>query len=326
MSQICVLGASGFVGSRVVPSLIKQGHIVRCGSRRPEQQLSSHANQQWVEADVTKPETLATAFEGCDTLIYLVHQMRASGGDLIERERQSAENVTKCAQQAGLSHIVYLGGPTPQGNASKHLEARTITGEILRNSPIPATELKAGMIVGHGSESWLIVRDLVARLPYMVLPAWLKTKSAPIDIDDVIFALTFCATHEPKGSMSYQLPGPEILSGEQILTRVGAVLGWQPRVINFPYLTPRLSSHWIRLVTRADMRIATELVEGLTSDLLMSEPTLWDAIDFTSVTPFDTAVRKALAAEGPHELSPMYRLWEKSVRSLAPALNYRFST
>ena len=272
-----------------------------------------------------KPETLANAVKGCDTIVYLVHQMRSSGADLIERERQSAVNVTNAAYKANVSHIVYLGGPTPRDNTSRHLKARTVTGEVLRGGPVPATELKAGMIVGHGSESWLIVRDLVARLPYMILPAWLKTKSAPIDIDDVIFALTYCATQKPAESNNYQLPGPEILSGEEILTRVGAVLGWQPRVINFPYLTPRLSSHWIRLVTRADMRIATEIVEGLTSDLLMDEPTLWDAIDFTSTMPFDTAVRKALSAENPGELSPLYRLWEKSVRSLAPTLNYRFA-
>jgi uncharacterized protein YbjT (DUF2867 family) len=153
------------------------------------------------------------------------------------------------------------------------------------------------MIIGAGSASWTIVRDLAARLPAMVLPAWLAHRSEPVALDDVVAALAAGGSLELPRSTWWDLPGPEALSGREILLRVAAVMGRRPILFRVPLVTPRLSSHWIRLVTRADYRLARELVEGLTSDLLATRPGFWSAAGLPPPLALEEAALRALAAE-----------------------------
>jgi uncharacterized protein YbjT (DUF2867 family) len=235
--------------------------------------------------------------EGCGTAYYLVHGMASAKLGWADEELRWAEDFAEAAGQAGLRRVVYLGGVAPRGGPSEHLRSRLDTGEVLRAGPVPCLELRAGMIIGAGSASWTIVRDLAARLPGMILPAWLANRSEPAAVDDVVAALVAGTRTALPSSTWWDLPGPEPLSGKEILLRVAAVMGRRPVLLDVPLLTPRLSSHWIRLVTRVDVGLARELVEGLTSDLLATRPGFWDAAGLPAPLALEEAARRAFAAE-----------------------------
>lgn len=253
--------------------------------------------------------------EGCQAAFYLIHGM-AGGKGYADVERRSAIVFRDAAARAGVKRIIYLGGIRPNGTPSRHLESRLRTGEILRSGPVPTLELQATMVIGGGSESWRIVRDLAARLPFMILPRWLDNRSQPIAIDDVTFALAKALQVPLEGSVALPLPGPEVLSGRDILLRTAHLLGSHPRAIRVPIVTPRLSSYWITLVTRADQRISEELVEGLRCDLVAESEGFWRLAPEYPRIPFDDAARAALLEEQ-RELSLRSRLAEIVIRTLA---------
>jgi uncharacterized protein YbjT (DUF2867 family) len=314
--KVVVCGASGFVGRHVVIALKERGADVVCGSRNPDRARTSFPDQKWITLDIEQPETLRSAFRGADAVIYLVHHMRKDG-DLESVEVQSAKNVRDEATACGVRRIVYLGAPEARGgDASEHLRARLRTGEVLRTGATSVVELRAGMVVGTGSESWVIVRDLALRLPIMVLPRWLRSRSQPIGIDDVVTAILHAVDMNQDGSRWFDLPGPEALSGRDVLARVAAVAGLRPFMIDVPVLTPSLSSHWIRLVTRADYTVARKLVDGLTGDLVAPDRGFWTELPGLKQTPFDEAVRRALASEQREDLGTLGRGMERATRLL----------
>jgi uncharacterized protein YbjT (DUF2867 family) len=269
---------------------------VRCATRDPGRATRSHAGLDWVELDVNRRDTVERAMRGARAAIYLVHAM-GGGPGYEERECAAARGFAQTAARAGLERIVYLGGVAPRGRPSRHLASRLRTGELLRAGEVPVFELRASMIVGHGGTSWQIVRDLAARLPAMVLPKWLSSRTAPIAIDDVVEAITATLSLPRDAAGIYDLPGPEVLSVKEILIRIAAVRGTRPLTIDVPVLTPRLSSYWLELVTSADHRVARELVEGLSSDLLASRRNFWDLLPQHPLVPFDEAARRALAED-----------------------------
>jgi len=175
-------------------------------------------------------------------------------------------------------------------------------------------ELRASMIIGRESASWQIVRDLAARLPAMILPSWTQTKSQPIWIGDVIVALTAALDLELEGSAYFNIPGPEVLTVEEILAGTARVLGNEPWKVDVPLLSPRLSSYWLRFVTRADTALARELIEGLKYDLVAREDLLWDEIEHAALTPLAEAAHREL--EAPAGMSA--RFVERAVRAMAP--------
>lgn len=312
---VVVCGARGFVGSNLVDRLVANGRTVRAGTRSPDSARRARPDLDWVALDVESPKTLDAAFEGADAVVYLVHQMRADSPDLEALEKASARNALEAAERAGVRRIVYLGAPS--GNRSPHLNARLATGEILRGGSVSTVELRAGMVVGVGSESWWIVRDLAMRLPVMVLPSWLKSRSQPIGLDDVVAALE-CALDLPEDHAGwYDLPGPETLSAREILDRVAAVRGMRPVMVPIPILTPDLSSHWIRLITRADTTIARKLVHGLTGDLVAPDDGFWAVCPHLERTPIDVAIARALESEDPSEIPRFWRGMERVVRTVA---------
>ena len=308
---VVVAGATGFVGHHLLPALRAAGYPVRGGTRDPDGARARDPDTDWVQLDVEDPASLRAALRGADALVYLVHQMRGHGADLLSEERTAAQRVLAAAEDAGLRRIVYLGGPAPRGPASEHLAARLETGRVLRSGTVSTVELQAAMIIGPGSESWLIVRDLALRLPVMVLPRWLARRSQPIGIDDVVTAIVRCVGLDEAGSACLPLPGPETLSARQILLSIAAEVGTRPLMVPVPVLTPSLSSHWIRLVTRADYGIARQLVDGLTCDLVADPDDFWARCPDLEPTPLSEVIAATLRAEAPGSMPPWQLRWER---------------
>jgi uncharacterized protein YbjT (DUF2867 family) len=292
-----VTGATGFVGRSLVPALLARGHAVVAASRRPPPVGSDATGVEWRTCDLHRPETLPTAFAGVGIAYYLVHSMGGGRGDFRELERRAAEAFVHAAARAGVERIVYLGGPAPRGRPSEHLRSRLEVGEILRAGPVPTVELRASMVIGNGSTSWLIVRDLAMRLPAMVLPKWLSSRTRPVALEDVLVALVEAGRMPLDASAWFDLPGPEVMTGRQILERIAALRGRRIPAVPVPLLTPWVSALWLKLVTRADFSLARELVLGLGEDLLPADDGFWQRIGHTRLTSFDDAARAALASE-----------------------------
>ncbi|HEX6837990.1 MAG TPA: NAD(P)H-binding protein [Polyangia bacterium] len=215
---ILVTGATGFVGRAVEPALVAAGWRTRCLTRNAARARVRRPTLDWVEGDVADDESCARALAGCTAALYLVHGI-GEGKHLRRREVAAARTFARQASAAALLRIVYLGGVAPAGRASEHLQSRLEVGATLRAGAVPCVELRASMIIGHGSLSWLIVRDLAARLPVMVLPRWLESRTEPLAIDDAVVALVRALDVPLDGSAWFDVPGPEALSGRQSSTR-----------------------------------------------------------------------------------------------------------
>jgi len=294
---ILLTGATGFVGGAVRPALAAMGWHVRCLTRDVARARERQPALDWVGGNVGDAASCARALDGCQAALYLVHGI-GEGADYQRREVAAATTFGQAAATAGVERIVYLGGVAPPSAGSEHLRSRLHVGQTLRASPVTTIELRASMIVGHGSLSWLIVRDLAARLPVMVLPQWLKSRTQPVAIADVVIALVRALDLPAAASVSFDLPGPLALSGKEILEETARVMGLpHPRMIEVPLLTPRLSSLWVRFVTRADWSVAREVVVGLVDDLLARDDRFWGLIDHPDRLTFAEAASIALSAE-----------------------------
>ena len=291
-----ITGATGFIGRALMLALSGRGQQVIAASRGTGQ---ARAGVEWRSFDLLRPDTHPAALTGAGVAYYLAHSMGGGHADFRALERRAAEAFVSSAAAAGVERIVYLGGPQPLGPPSEHLRSRLEVGEILRAGPIPTVELRASMVIGNGSASWQIVRDLAMRLPVMVLPRWLRSRTRPVALPDVIVALTAAAELPLERSAWFDLPGPEILSGRQILERIGALRGRRILALDVPLLTPRLSALWLKLVTRTDYTLARELVAGLGEDLLPKDERFWQLIGHTRLVSFDEAARRAMADERP---------------------------
>jgi uncharacterized protein YbjT (DUF2867 family) len=310
--RVLLTGATGFVGAHLHPRLAARGFEVIGGTRDPEKAQKRFVGRTFRAIDVHDEASVRAGLTGIDAAVYLVHSM-ADSADYARLESEAAERFARVAGEARVSRIVYLGGARPCGPASQHLQSRLQTGEILRAGPVPTLELQASMIIGAGSESFRMVRDLAARLPVMLLPRWLETKSQPIALDDVLVAIERSLELPLAASMACALPGPEVLSAREILERTSRMLGMDARMWGVPFVTPRLSSYWITLITRADVHVSRELVEGLRWDLVSADAGFWRMLPEHPLVPFDEAVRRALAGEE-QGLSVRGRITERVLR------------
>ena len=313
-----VTGATGFIGGALVPALRARGLRVVAASRRPRAGPLEGEAVQWRVCDLLDPRTLPAALEGVDVVYYLVHSMGGGRSDFRKLERRAATGLASAAADAGVERIVYLGGPAPRGPPSEHLQSRLQVGEILRGRA-RTIELRASMVVGPGSASWRIVRDLAMRLPFMVLPTWLRSRTCPVALEDAIAALAAAADVPLEASTWFDLPGPETLTGWQLLERIAAIKGRRIRAVHVPLLTPRLSALWLRLVTRTDYSLARELALGLREDLLPADARYWRLIGRDRLVPFDEAARRALEGEvrGREAWERLARLEERLVGLVA---------
>ncbi|MEA2194927.1 MAG: hypothetical protein QOG42_1361 [Solirubrobacteraceae bacterium] len=296
-----VAGATGFIGGTLVRRLLDDGVAVRAlvrDRRRTRALPVDDPRLELHEGDVLSPETLAGAGDGIDVAYYLVHSMGrgSDGGDFEEREARAAQAFAQMCAAAGVARVVYLGGLGDEPG-SKHLRSRDATARMLAEHGPPLTYFRAGMVVGPGSESYRTLRHLVARLPIMIAPRWLSTPTQPIDIDDVVAYLATAPAVEASSGREVQIGSPDVLAYGAMLDRMATALGRRRRPkIPVPLLTPWLSSLWIGLVTPVDASVARPLIEGLSTETVVTDPSGAALFDIEPIG-FDESLRKAVAAE-----------------------------
>ncbi|WP_351236868.1 SDR family oxidoreductase [Streptomyces sp. NPDC002133] len=297
-----VTGASGYIGGRLVPELLKVGHRVRCLARNPRK-LRDHpwaGRAQVVEGDVTDAGSVAEALRGIDVAYYLVHAL-GTGSGFEETDRRAAGTFAEQAHAAGVRRIVYLGGLTPRGipqrSLSPHLRSRAEVGQIFLDALVPATVLRAAVVIGSGSASFEMLRYLTERLPVMVTPSWVHTRTQPIGVRDVLRYLVGSATMPDDVDRAFDIGGPDVLTYQEMMRRYASVAQLRKRlIVPLPMLTPRLSSHWVGLVTPVPASLARPLTESLRHEVVCREHDIARYVPDSSEEPlpFDTALALAL--------------------------------
>jgi uncharacterized protein YbjT (DUF2867 family) len=294
-----VVGASGYIGTNLVEFLRAAGRSVRAVSRNIEVlEGRDWSGVEICRADVLHPDTLDPVLENVDTAYYLVHSM-AAGKGFPELDSQAARNFAAAAARRGVRRIVYLGGLTPDNPRSTHLRSRQKTGDILREGPVPVTELRAGMSIGPGSAAWEVIRDLVNHLPVMVTPKWVFSRSTPIALSNLVHYLATVSELDETAGEIYDVAGPDVVTYSEVMRRYGRLVGRKPIIFAVPVLTPRLSSYWLRLVTAVPTSIARALIDGLSQDVIATDHRLGELIP-QDLLHFDAAAAEALEAERRH--------------------------
>lgn len=295
--RVLVMGASGYIGTNLIPRLLANGYQVRASARNIRVLESRNwENVELVQADALKPDTLDIALENIDIAYYLIHSM-AAGRNFGCLDLQAAGHFAEAAERAGnVRRIVYLGGLIPSDADSEHLLSRMHTGERLRAGSVPVTELRAGIIVGPGSAAFEVMRDLVNNLPVMITPRWVRSKSKPIALDNLLEYLVRIPTLPQTAGAIYDAAGHEMLSYAQMMRQFGEVVGKKTHIIPVPLLSPKLSSYWLSLVTTVPANIARALIGGLKHDISADEGPLCELIPQRLLN-FKDSVRAALDIE-----------------------------
>jgi len=294
-----VFGASGYIGSNLVPYLLAEGRPVRATARNVEV-LEGRGWQgaELMAADALDPASLDAALEGVDTAWYLVHSM-AAGKDFPAIDAEAAKNFREAAARQGVRRIVYLGGLLPDTPRSTHLRSRQETGDILRAGEVPVTEIRAGMIIGPGSAAWEVIRDLVNHLPVMVTPRWVFSRSTPISLTNLLRYLADVDRYDETAGEIYDVGGPDVLTYAEIMRAYGKLVGKRPLIIPVPVLTPRLSSYWLALVTAVPTNVARALIDGLSQDVIARDGRL-EALIPQQLMAFPEAAADALDMDRQH--------------------------
>jgi uncharacterized protein YbjT (DUF2867 family) len=290
---IAVAGATGYIGGLLCGRLQEEGARVRALARDPERAKDLREGGCEVrQADVLDPETLRPALEGADVAYYLVHSMgRGADADFAERDRRGAENFAAAAAAAGVKRVVYLGG---LGEGSKHLDSRHSTAQVLQGGDVPVAYFRAAAVIGAGSESFRTVFYLVRRLPAMVTPRWVATRTQPIAVGDAISFLAAAADLELPVDREIQIGGPDVTTYGGMIDALAHALGRRPPVrITVPILSPALSSLWIGLVTPVDAGVARPLIEGLATETVVRDPSGMEIFQGVSRTPLEQALKTA---------------------------------
>jgi len=296
---VLVLGATGYVGGRLVPRLLNLGYRVRAGARsiaklscRP---YSQHPRLELAAVDVLDESSLEQALSGCQAAFYLVHSMQAKGGGFRNLDQDAARNMVRAAQKTALKRIIYLGGLGDDADdLSEHLRSRYEVGRILQQGQVPTTFLRAAILLGAGSASFELIRYLVDRLPVMTTPRWVFTESQPIAVSNVLTYLTGCLQVEATSGKTFEIGGPDVLSYKELFELYAQEAGLRKRIIiPIPLLTPRLSAAWIHLVTPVPAGIAKPLIDGLRNRVVCRENRIRDLIPQDLLT-CRQAIREAL--------------------------------
>ena len=300
--KVLVFGASGYIGTNLVPRLLQEGRDLRAVARsRAVLEARGWAGAELVEADALRPETLPAALEGVATAYYLVHSM-AAGRGFGQLDLDAARNFATAAAEAGVECIVYLGGLVPTDADSEHIVSRRDTGEVLRQGTVPVIELRAGIIVGPGSAAFEVMRDLVLNLPVMLTPRWVQSKSPPIALDNLLEYLVRLPTVPEARGRIFDAGGPETITYAEMMRRMARAAGQRPpRILSVPVLTPRLSSYWLRLVTAVPTPIARALIGGLKHDFFADDADLRRLVP-QRLLDFDESVAAVFEAERRHEV------------------------
>lgn len=295
--RVLVLGASGHIGQNLIPALIAQGHQVTAGARRVDWMMSQGwQNTRCVFVDLHDPKTLRDVIRNTDIVYYLVHSM-GDAHNLIEQERQAALNVVDALEESDVKQIIFLSALQHKDQPySPHLVARKLTGEVLRTSSIPVTEIRTSMIVGPGSAAFEIMRDMVYNLPILTPPRWVRSKSSPIALKNLIYYLTEIIHHPTHQHRIFDAGGPEYISYQTLFERFINISGKKRLLIPLPIPASIISAGFISLITSVPTSIAKELIQGLKYDLPAKDASLRKLIPQKLIS-FDDAVRETLADE-----------------------------
>ena len=293
---ILVTGATGYIGGKLVPLLLSKEYRVRCLARNADR-LQGRPWQNSVEVvkgDVLKPETLSDVMQHVKAAYYLIHSM-GSGSGFHERDLRAAENFSRAAHSAGVERIIYLGGlATDSTDLSEHLRSRLETGKSLRTAGVPVTEFRAGVIVGSGSISFEMIRYLTERVPVMICPRWVYTRTQPIGINDVMDYLVSALEVPESAGHIVEIGSSDITTYGAMMTTYAKVRGLKRRMLPVPVLTPRLSSYWVNLVTPIPANIARPLIDGLRNENIVSDPVARKFFPDIQPKSYQSAVERAL--------------------------------
>ena len=294
---ILLTGATGYVGGRLLARLEDAGFRVRCLTRRPDEIEASNASLvDAVHADLLNSSNLAEAMRGGDIAYYLVHSMGSATG-FQEKDRRAAGNFAEAARAAGVQRIIYLGGLGEESpEMSDHLRSRQEVGDILRSSGIDVIEFRASIVIGSGSLSFELVRALVERLPVMIAPRWVSVPTQPIAIDDLLAYLLAAATHPIAGSQIFEIGGADQVTYGEIMREYARQRGLRRLVVPVPFLTPRLSSLWLGLVTPIYARVGRKLIESVRNPTVVTDATALTEFPIRPIG-IKKAVARAIAYE-----------------------------
>jgi uncharacterized protein YbjT (DUF2867 family) len=293
--KILLTGVTGYIAQRLLPVLLQNGHHVVCCVRdknRFNSKKYASENLSVVEADFLVKDSLKSIPDDIDVAFYLIHSMSTQTGDFESMEKVCADNFRERIQNTKAKQVIYLSGIVNEEELSKHLSSRKNVESILSGSSFALTTLKAGIIVGSGSASFEIIRDLVEKLPLMVTPRWLETKCQPIAIRNVIGFLVGVIGNTKTFNQSYDIGGPDILSYKQMLLRFAEIRGLKRRIIVVPVMTPKISSYWLYFVTATSFALAKNLVNSMKVEVICQPNNLAKELGI-SLLDYDSSIKLA---------------------------------
>jgi uncharacterized protein YbjT (DUF2867 family) len=294
--RILLTGASGYIGKRLLPALVKDGHDVICCVRDPKRfnpPPSLASKIEVIQMDLLDQSSMENIPRDIDGAFYLVHSMSGSS-DYLELERESAINFRNAIQKTDVKHVIYLSGIVNEDELSKHLSSRKNVEDELSKGTFNFTALRAGIIIGSGSASFEIMRDLVEKLPVMITPKWLNTKCQPIGITDVITILSKTIFNEQTYNRDFDIGGPDILSYREMLLQFGKIRNLKRYIFILPVMTPKLSSYWLYFVTSTSYKLAIALVNSMKIEVICRNDEINKILQIEPIS-YQTAVEKALS-------------------------------
>ena len=312
--RILLTGATGYIAQRLLPVFLSRGYEVICCVRDRERfDSNKHRSTSLsvLEVDFLKNETLQRIPVDIDAAYYLIHSMSTSTGDFEKMEEISAINFKNVIQRTKARQVIYLSGIVNEERLSKHLTSRRNVERILGSGSYSLTTLRAGIIIGSGSASFEIIRDLVEKLPVMIAPRWLNTKSQPIAVRNVIEFLSGVLLNETTYNKSYDIGGPDILTYKQMLLRFAKVRGLKRRIGIVPVMTPKLSSYWLYFITSTSYKLAQNLVDSMKVEVICTENNLKELLGITAVS-YEDAIREAFERI---ELNQVPSSWKDALTS-----------
>jgi uncharacterized protein YbjT (DUF2867 family) len=312
--RILLTGATGYIAQRLLPVLLSYGNEVICCVRdkvRFNSEKYRSDSLSVLEVDFLKTETLQNIPTDIDAAYYLIHSLSASTGDFEKMEETSAINFKNYIQQTRARQVIYLSGIVNEVILSKHLTSRRNVERILGSGSYSLTTIRAGIIIGSGSASFEIIRDLVEKLPVMIAPRWLNTRSQPIAVRNVIEFLSGALLNETTFNNSYDIGGPDIMTYKQMLLRFAAVRGLKRRIGIVPVMTPKLSSYWLYFITSTSYSLAQNLVDSMKVEVICKDNNLKELLGITPVS-YEDAIREAFEKI---ELNQVPSSWKDALTS-----------